>query len=216
MVRGSIITARSAATRMGPPISNAVHQDPETLAENTARPIPEPVERLREMPPTRSRSGRTTSITPSPTSSPGSGRKAGAATRAAETASAPSTSSRAATSSSRAPANRRFPPPRWRSPRSRIARRTSREALADWLVAPENPNFARSITNRIWAAYFGSGLVEPVDDLRASNPASNERAPRRAHETPRRKPVRPEGAHAGDPPERDLPAQWRGPLGKPR
>lgn len=49
-----------------------------------------------------------------------------------------------------------------------------REALADWLVAPENPNFARSITNRIWAAYFGSGLVEPVDDLRASNPASNE------------------------------------------
>lgn len=49
-----------------------------------------------------------------------------------------------------------------------------REALADWLVAPENPNFARSITNRIWAAYFGRGLVEPVDDLRASNPATNE------------------------------------------
>lgn len=49
-----------------------------------------------------------------------------------------------------------------------------REALADWLVAPENPNFARSITNRVWAAYFGRGLVEPVDDLRASNPASNE------------------------------------------
>lgn len=49
-----------------------------------------------------------------------------------------------------------------------------REALADWLVAPENPHFARSITNRIWAAYFGPGLVEPVDDLRASNPASNE------------------------------------------
>lgn len=49
-----------------------------------------------------------------------------------------------------------------------------REALADWLVAPDNPYFARSITNRIWAAYFGRGLVEPVDDLRASNPASNE------------------------------------------
>ena len=49
-----------------------------------------------------------------------------------------------------------------------------RVALADWLVAPENPNFARSVTNRIWAAYFGRGLVEPVDDLRASNPASNE------------------------------------------
>ncbi len=49
-----------------------------------------------------------------------------------------------------------------------------REALADWLVAPENPHFARSITNRVWAAYFGRGLVDPVDDLRASNPASNE------------------------------------------
>lgn len=49
-----------------------------------------------------------------------------------------------------------------------------REALADWLTAPGNPHFARSITNRVWAAYFGRGLVDPVDDLRASNPASNE------------------------------------------
>ncbi|MEC5127747.1 DUF1553 domain-containing protein [Verrucomicrobiales bacterium BCK34] len=49
-----------------------------------------------------------------------------------------------------------------------------REALADWLTDPENPFFARSITNRVWAAYFGRGLVDPVDDLRASNPASNE------------------------------------------
>lgn len=49
-----------------------------------------------------------------------------------------------------------------------------REALADWLTDPENPYFSRSITNRVWAAYFGKGLVDPVDDLRASNPASNE------------------------------------------
>lgn len=49
-----------------------------------------------------------------------------------------------------------------------------REALADWLTSPDNPHFARSITNRVWAAYFGRGLVDPVDDLRASNPASNE------------------------------------------
>lgn len=48
-----------------------------------------------------------------------------------------------------------------------------REALADWLTDVENPFFARSITNRVWAAYFGRGLVDPVDDLRASNPASN-------------------------------------------
>ena len=49
-----------------------------------------------------------------------------------------------------------------------------REALAGWLTSGENPYFARSIANRVWAAYFGRGLVDPVDDLRASNPASNE------------------------------------------
>ncbi|MDF1659190.1 MAG: DUF1549 and DUF1553 domain-containing protein [Verrucomicrobiales bacterium] len=49
-----------------------------------------------------------------------------------------------------------------------------REALAAWLTDPENDYFSRSITNRVWAAFFGDGLVSPVDDLRASNPASNE------------------------------------------
>jgi hypothetical protein len=50
-----------------------------------------------------------------------------------------------------------------------------REPLADWLTAPENPYFTRAIVNRVWANFFGIGLVEPVDDLRASNPAANER-----------------------------------------
>lgn len=50
-----------------------------------------------------------------------------------------------------------------------------REHLARWLTSPDNPYFARAITNRVWANFFGVGLVEPVDDLRASNPASNER-----------------------------------------
>jgi hypothetical protein len=49
-----------------------------------------------------------------------------------------------------------------------------REALADWLTSPENPYFTRSIANRVWASFFGRGIVEPVDDLRISNPASNE------------------------------------------
>jgi hypothetical protein len=49
-----------------------------------------------------------------------------------------------------------------------------REALAQWLTDPANPYFARAISNRIWANFFGRGLVEPVDDLRISNPASNE------------------------------------------
>lgn len=49
-----------------------------------------------------------------------------------------------------------------------------REALAAWLTDPQNPYFARAITNRVWANFFGRGLVEPVDDLRLSNPAANE------------------------------------------
>ncbi|MGO9923343.1 MAG: DUF1553 domain-containing protein [Isosphaeraceae bacterium] len=49
-----------------------------------------------------------------------------------------------------------------------------RVTLAAWLTAPENPYFARSITNRVWASYFGVGLVEKVDDMRVSNPASND------------------------------------------
>jgi hypothetical protein len=52
--------------------------------------------------------------------------------------------------------------------------RDRREYLADWLTSPENPYFTRSIANRVWAAFFGVGLVDPVDDLRVSNPASNE------------------------------------------
>jgi len=52
--------------------------------------------------------------------------------------------------------------------------RDRREVLADWLTSPSNPYFSRAISNRVWAAYMGVGLVEPVDDLRVSNPASNE------------------------------------------
>jgi hypothetical protein len=52
--------------------------------------------------------------------------------------------------------------------------RDRREHLARWLTAAENPYFARAITNRVWANFFGVGLVEAVDDLRLTNPASNE------------------------------------------
>ncbi len=49
-----------------------------------------------------------------------------------------------------------------------------RRPLAKWLTSPENPYFSRSIANRVWANFFGVGIVEPVDDLRISNPASND------------------------------------------
>ena len=48
-----------------------------------------------------------------------------------------------------------------------------RAVLAEWLVSPENSYFASSIANRVWAHYMGMGIVEPVDDIRVSNPASN-------------------------------------------
>jgi hypothetical protein len=49
-----------------------------------------------------------------------------------------------------------------------------RAVLAEWMTAPENPYLARVIANRLWAHYFGRGLVEPIDDFRATNPATNE------------------------------------------
>ena len=48
-----------------------------------------------------------------------------------------------------------------------------RQKLAEWITAPDNPYFARNIVNRFWGYLMGRGLVEPLDDLRATNPASN-------------------------------------------
>ncbi len=49
-----------------------------------------------------------------------------------------------------------------------------RRVLADWMTAEDNPFFAKAIANRLWAHYFGRGLIEPIDDIRQTNPASNE------------------------------------------
>ena len=46
--------------------------------------------------------------------------------------------------------------------------------LAEWLTSGRNPYFARAIVNRLWANFYGVGLVDRVDDLRLSNPPSNE------------------------------------------
>src|SRR3954465_8334834 len=48
-----------------------------------------------------------------------------------------------------------------------------RVVLAEWLASPKNPWFATSFANRVWAHFMGIGIVEPVDDFRVSNPASN-------------------------------------------
>ncbi len=48
-----------------------------------------------------------------------------------------------------------------------------RDDLADWLTSKDNPFFAQTMANRVWADLMGRGLVEPVDDLRATNPPTN-------------------------------------------
>lgn len=55
-----------------------------------------------------------------------------------------------------------------------VAGKDRREVLADWLASPRNPYFAQNFVNRIWHHFFNIGIVEPVDDVRVSNPASNE------------------------------------------
>lgn len=48
-----------------------------------------------------------------------------------------------------------------------------RKVLADWMASPKNPFFARNIANIVWSHFNGTGVVEPVDDVRVSNPPSN-------------------------------------------
>ncbi len=48
-----------------------------------------------------------------------------------------------------------------------------RDNLADWLTSRDNRWFSREIGNRLWAHFFGRGLIEPIDDMRETNPASN-------------------------------------------
>jgi hypothetical protein len=73
------------------------------------------------------------------------------------------------------PRTHKFLPPQ---PLDRVATKIDpgqdpRQALADWIVNPKNEAFAGAMVNRLWAHFFSAGLVEPIDDLRASNPPTN-------------------------------------------
>jgi hypothetical protein len=48
-----------------------------------------------------------------------------------------------------------------------------RDRLVDWMAAPSNPYFARALVNRYWAHFMGRGIIEPLDDIRLTNPPSN-------------------------------------------
>jgi hypothetical protein len=58
-------------------------------------------------------------------------------------------------------------------PVSIAADRDPREAVMSWMRKPDNPYFARAIVNRVWAHYFGRGIIDPPDNLSAFNPASH-------------------------------------------
>lgn len=55
----------------------------------------------------------------------------------------------------------------------KLSGRDRREVVAEWLASPNNPYFAKNVVNRVWHHFFGIGIVDPVDDVRISNPASN-------------------------------------------
>ena len=58
-------------------------------------------------------------------------------------------------------------------PRPDLGGQSRREAVANWLASPENPWFARNVVNIVWAHFNGVGIVDPVDDVRVSNPPTN-------------------------------------------
>jgi hypothetical protein len=53
------------------------------------------------------------------------------------------------------------------------AERSRREQIAHWITSKENQYFAKSYVNRLWGYLFGRGIIEPIDDIRAGNPATN-------------------------------------------
>ena len=54
-----------------------------------------------------------------------------------------------------------------------VAGKDRREVMAKWLASPDNPYFATNLANIVWAHFFGKGIIDEVDDVRASNPPSN-------------------------------------------
>jgi hypothetical protein len=58
-------------------------------------------------------------------------------------------------------------------PKPELKGTTRRKAVAGWLASPDNPWFARNVVNIVWAHFNGVGIVDPVDDVRVSNPPSN-------------------------------------------
>ncbi|HZV06388.1 MAG TPA: DUF1549 and DUF1553 domain-containing protein [Gemmataceae bacterium] len=69
---------------------------------------------------------------------------------------------------------KRVPPKFLQGEQPSLARSDAyRPALADWMTSPKNPYFSRAMVNRLWAQFFGRGLVNPVDDMHDGNQPSH-------------------------------------------
>ena len=77
----------------------------------------------------------------------------------------------------------------------------------DWMRSKDNPYFAQAFVNRVWANYFGKGIINPPDDMNLANPPGNARAARLPGRRVHRPRVRHEVAASRDRPEPDLPAE---------
>jgi hypothetical protein len=72
------------------------------------------------------------------------------------------------------PITRKVVPPKFLGgPQPPAGAEDRRQQLADWMADPANPWFAKHFANIVWAQFFGRGIIEPVDDVRVSNPAAN-------------------------------------------
>jgi len=69
--------------------------------------------------------------------------------------------------------NRAMQPRLLGGPTPELKGRDRRVVLAEWLTSHENDMFAKNVANMVWAHFFGRGIVDPVDDVRVSNPPSN-------------------------------------------
>ena len=110
------------------------------------------------------------------------------------------------------PDQARSPPPKFPFPCHVPGRREGHrgaQELAAWITSQDNPYFARSYVNRLWGYLFGVGIIEPLDDIRAGNPADQPRAARLpdrgVHQERLRRPPR----HAADLQVADLSALGR-------
>jgi hypothetical protein len=61
----------------------------------------------------------------------------------------------------------------YETPAGAPGRRHAPPEIVAWITAKENPYFAKSYVNRVWSYFLGVGLIDPIDDIRASNPPTN-------------------------------------------